>query len=67
MCDLKEIVVTSHPKSFNNYALSRTDDFSDFEIQCETEKWKVKWKVHKIVISDRSTVFKNALKTKGKV
>lgn len=30
----------TRPKSFNSYALSRTDAFANLEVQCEDKTWK---------------------------
>lgn len=55
--------MTPKPKSFNAFSVSRTDEFSDLEIQCGKESWKA----HKIVVCVRSSIFRTALTKEWKV
>lgn len=58
-----ENVVVHRPKSFNSYSISRTEKFADLEIQCDDQAWKV----HKIVVCDKSSVLNIALTNEWQV
>lgn len=63
MSSSSQPIETCFSKSYNSYAIPRTSDFTDFEIKCGGESWKV----HKVIVCTRSSVLKSAITHEWKV